>query len=275
MSFLGSLVSGLTKRVLPPLLLAWSCGASAAYPEKPITVIAPFGVGSVVEGTFRVIFDEASKILGQPIVMENRPGAMSRLGVIAMRTAAPDGYTFAVGSDTLHVAQPVLDSNFKLRPGQEYEPVSFLFSHSLMIVGNPRLPFKDIKGLVSYAKANPGKLNMAVATGSATHLPLATTGTSRWNAYQQAPTMTEAGYGMTQSVWYNVIAPAGTPQEPASRFRAAIAQAMKTPAVVNKLKDGYFSAVGAEMSPAEFIRKVDAETVTWTPVLRQSGIKLQ
>lgn len=327
MRLFGSLILGFTKRLLPPLLLAWNCSASGAYPERPITVIAPFGSGSVVETTFRVILGETSKILGQPIVIENRTGGMSRMGVLALRNAAPDGYTFSIGSDTLHVLQPILDSSFKLRPGKEYEPVAFLFSHNLVVVANQSMPFKDLKGLVAYAKAHPGKLNMAVATGSSTHfaallfaaatstdltivpyksqndfipdlmsgrvdvtttamglkgqtdagqlLALATTGSSRWSAYPETPTMTELGYAMSQSVWYDVIAPAGTPRDVVTRFNVAIRQAMKTQVVVNKLKEGYFSASGSDMLPAEFVRKVDSETTTWTPILLRSGIKLQ
>jgi tripartite-type tricarboxylate transporter receptor subunit TctC len=143
--------------------------AFAAYPERPITVLLPFGAGVAIEVMIRAVCEEAGKILGQPVVVENRSGALQRLPVLAVRRAAPDGYTLGVGTDSVHVAQPVIDPTFSMQAGKDFEPVAALISLPLVIVSNPSAPFRDIKGLVAYAKANPGKVNFAVPTGSTSH----------------------------------------------------------------------------------------------------------
>ncbi|GAA4353741.1 tripartite tricarboxylate transporter substrate binding protein BugE [Variovorax defluvii] len=143
--------------------------AFAAYPERPITVSLPFGAGVAIEVTIRMVCEEAGKILGQPVVVENRSGALQRLPALAVRRATPDGYTLGVGTDSVHVAQPVIDPTFTMRPNKDFEPVAALISLPLVIVSNPSVSFRDIKGLVAYAKANPGKINFAVPTGSTAH----------------------------------------------------------------------------------------------------------
>jgi tripartite-type tricarboxylate transporter receptor subunit TctC len=141
----------------------------AAYPERPITVSLPVGPGVIVEGLLRTICEEAGKILGQPIVVENRSGAMQRLPALAIRRAAPDGYTLAAATETVHVAQPIIDSTFSMRPGKDFEPVAALFSLPLILVSHPSAPYRDFKGMIAYAKANPGKINFAVPNGSTPH----------------------------------------------------------------------------------------------------------
>jgi tripartite-type tricarboxylate transporter receptor subunit TctC len=160
----------LTRRAFAALAALSAMRANAAaYPERPITVAVPFGAGVAIEVLIRAVCEEAARTLGQPIVVENRSGALQRLPVLAVRRAAPDGYTLAVGTDSVHVAQPIIDPAFTMRAGKDYEPAAALIALPLVLVSNPGAPFRDLQGLIAHAKANPGKLNIAVPTGSTAH----------------------------------------------------------------------------------------------------------
>jgi tripartite-type tricarboxylate transporter receptor subunit TctC len=164
-----STTARLTRRAFAALAALGALRAFAAYPERPISVSVPFGPGVAIEVMIRVICEEAGRILGQPVVVENKSGALQRLPALAVRRAAPDGYTLGIGTDTVHVSQPIIDPAFTMRPGKDYEPVAGLISLPLVLVSHPSLPFRDMRGLIAYAKANPGKLNVAIPTGSTPH----------------------------------------------------------------------------------------------------------
>lgn len=147
--------------------------AAQDYPNRPITLINPGGSGSSSDRFMRVIATEASKILGQPIVYENRPGANNTLGIGAMRSARPDGYLLSITQDTVLTAQPILNPEFKLELGKDYVPVAVLLDQPLIFVTNSGAPFRDVKGFLAYARANPGKLNFAAIPGSISSLTAA------------------------------------------------------------------------------------------------------
>ena len=172
MTATGIIDSGVTRRVFAVAIMNCALpafAAFAAFPDRPITVSVPFGPGVTVEVLIRAICEEAGKILGQAIVVENRSGALQRLPALAVRRATPDGYTLGVGTDTVHVSQPVIDPRFTMRPTKDYEPVAALFALPLVLVTHPSAPYRDVKGLVAYAKANASKINFAVPMGSTAH----------------------------------------------------------------------------------------------------------
>ncbi|MBM3346774.1 MAG: hypothetical protein FJY55_09820, partial [Betaproteobacteria bacterium] len=136
------------------------------YPSRPITVIINSPAGSLMEGTFRTVMAEASKLLGQPLLVENRGGANGRLGVMAVKSAPPDGHTLTIANDAIIITQPVADPSFQMELGRDYQAIAFLGEFPLVLAARPGVPFKDLKGLVTYAKANPGKLNWAVTPGN-------------------------------------------------------------------------------------------------------------
>jgi tripartite-type tricarboxylate transporter receptor subunit TctC len=140
-----------------------------AFPNRPISLVYPFPAGNVLDVSLRAVSAEASKMLGQPIVFENRPGAKTRLGVAAIAKAPPDGHQLSVAIDALMVGQPIADPDFKMVAGKDYAPVAFVLEFPYLLAASALVPFRDIAGMISYAKANPGKLNIAVAPGSASH----------------------------------------------------------------------------------------------------------
>ena len=100
--------------------------------------------------------------------MESRPGANLRLPILAMRKAAPDGYFLAAVNEALVVTQTIADPDFKLAPGTDFSPIAFLMSFPLVVAANPGQPYKDVKALIAYARANPGKINFGGGQGSIT-----------------------------------------------------------------------------------------------------------
>ncbi len=161
--------------IFAPALLCLSLGAqndsrAQAFPTRPITVIYPYAGGSTTEAGARSISAEAAKILGQPVVFENRPGANGRLGLKDLIAARGDAHTLFWGSDGLMVIQPIADPDFKLEVGKDYVPISLGIQLYLTLVGRAGLPYRDAKGMIAYAKANPGKINFAHGgTGSSGH----------------------------------------------------------------------------------------------------------
>ena len=150
-------------------LLAASEVAAQAFPSRPVTIIIPFTTGTPVDTALRAIGAEAAKPLGQSVVIENRPGANGRLGVNAIRAARADGHVLALVFDTLLVAQPILDPGFRIESGKDYAPVILLVDFPLLLVTNAASPFRDVNGLIGYAKANPNALNIAGTAGASSY----------------------------------------------------------------------------------------------------------
>jgi tripartite-type tricarboxylate transporter receptor subunit TctC len=129
------------------------------FPARPITLIFPFSPGSAGDLFTRALASEGSRTLGQPIVVENRPGAGGRTGMNAIVSGQGDGYLLSFANLGMCVIQPLASTSFKLEPGKDYTPVLLVFEGSQAVYANPSVPFRDLKGLIAYAKANPGKLN--------------------------------------------------------------------------------------------------------------------
>lgn len=139
-----------------------------AWPSRPITFSIPFASGSNVEVLMRAMSVEVGAALGQPVIVESRPGANLRLPLLAMKKVPADGYFIAGVNDALMVTQPIADPNFRLEPGRDYVPVSFLMSFPLVVAAHAGQPYKDIKGLLDHARANPGKINFGGGQASIT-----------------------------------------------------------------------------------------------------------
>ena len=140
-----------------------------AFPTRPINLIYNNTPGSGPDVMGRLKAGEAAKLLGQPLVYENRTGANGRLVLAALKAAAGDGHVLGLVSDGLVVSQPIADAGLQLEVGKDYEAVSVLFESPFVLVSRPALPFNDLKGLVAYAKANPGKINFSITAGASSH----------------------------------------------------------------------------------------------------------
>ena len=166
----------LFRRSLPTIVAAMLIGAAAAaraqdYPTRPITAIVPFAGGSASDVVSRILFEHMSKSLGQPIVVENRPGAGGNSGTADAAKAAPDGYTI-VGSGSGPVAANVtLYKHLDYDPQKDLVTISPFASFTIVVVASSKLPINNLQELIGYAKAHPGELNYgSVGIGSSQHL---------------------------------------------------------------------------------------------------------
>ena len=143
-----------------------SAGALAqAWPSRPILWLYPFGE-SAATGWVRTLAQEMSKTLGQSVLVENKPGMGGRIGMNQLMAAKPDGYTISIVVPSMVAYQPLTSPTFKIEPGKSYAAITQIYNLKLNLYGSNKVPYNDIKGLVAFAKANPGKLNYG-STGTA------------------------------------------------------------------------------------------------------------
>ncbi len=140
---------------LAPSVLAQS------WPSKPIKIIIPFPPGNTTDIMARLIGPKIAERLGQPIIVENRPGASGMLGLDYVAKAAPDGYILAAGQGGNMVVLPHTSKNIPYDALKDFVPIAVSTTNYLGIVAYPEVPFKSVGEMISYAKANPGKLTVA------------------------------------------------------------------------------------------------------------------
>ena len=159
---LGICVAGLS---VAPAALA------QAYPTKPVRVVVPYPPGGVGDTTMRAIAQQLSESLGQPFVIDNKPGASQMIGADAVAKAAPDGYTLFLGSVTSLAINVSSQKKMPYDPVKDFAPVSMLYFSPMYLVVNPAVPAHSVKELIALAKAQPGKLSFAsIGQGGSIHL---------------------------------------------------------------------------------------------------------
>jgi tripartite-type tricarboxylate transporter receptor subunit TctC len=132
------------------------------YPNRPIRFILPVPPGGSVDTMARIMSEKLRQKMGQPIIVENRPGAGNLIGIDAVLQAAPDGYTFLFGPGSPVIITKLLNPNRTL-DNDTLEPVSMIATNPVVLVVHPKVPAKTLAEFIAYAKANPGKLNYAAA----------------------------------------------------------------------------------------------------------------
>jgi tripartite-type tricarboxylate transporter receptor subunit TctC len=141
-------------------LLLGAVNASAqSYPTHAITLVVPFGAGSGTDVMARTLAEELGKKLGQPVVVENRPGGASIPAAEYVARAAPDGYTLFMGGNTTHSANPHLFKELRYDPLKDFTPISRLATAGAVLIVSPKSGFASLDDVVKAAKADPGKLS--------------------------------------------------------------------------------------------------------------------
>jgi len=144
------------------------------YPNRPIRMIAPFPAGGLADVLARAVGEELAKTLGQPIVVENRPGAGGNLGADAVAKAPPDGYTLLMSSAGIPTINQFLYKSMPFDPQTAFAPVSIVADMSMLMVVHPKVPVRSVQEFLALARAQPGKLNFGSAgVGTTGHLALA------------------------------------------------------------------------------------------------------
>lgn len=151
------------------MLLSADCAAQA-YPSRPVRVIVPLAAGGTGDTLARVVSEEMARLLGQPFVVENRPGSGGVIGTADVARSAPDGHTLVSASPS-HVINPALRPKAGYDPVKDFAPITVIAYTHQLLVAHPSLPANTVRELIAYAKRNPGRLNYGSAgSGSATHL---------------------------------------------------------------------------------------------------------
>lgn len=145
--------------------------AQAAYPDRPVRIVVPFSAGGGQDIFIRVIAAKVSEGLGQPLVIDNRPGASGNIGASTVAAAAPDGYTLLLGTAATHGMNQALFKSLDFDAVKSFEPVALIALVPLVLVTHPSVPAKSVPDLIAHLKANPGKYNYGSSgTGAPLHL---------------------------------------------------------------------------------------------------------
>lgn len=153
---------------LVALAAAAQAPAFAAWPDKPIRLIWPYAAGGLGNNLARLLTEGLTERLGQPVVIDIRPGAGGTLGSTVLKNAAPDGYTIMLGTIAPLALAPGLYKNLPYDPVKDFEPIAMTFVGPNIVVVNASSPIKTFAELVAYARANPGKLAYGTAGNGST-----------------------------------------------------------------------------------------------------------
>lgn len=299
------------------LLLAGSIASAQAsdrWPTQPIKLVVPYPAGGSTDLVARQVGEQLGKELGQPIVIDNRPGGSTNIGAEAAARAKPDGYTFLFGTNA-----QVLNYHFGPKPSFELsalEPVSLVSRLAFVIAANPQVPYKTGAEFLAAAKSSPGKLTMSSAQldlyvelmgekagVKVLHVPykggaaavtdaisgqvntvfalvpvmlphiqggklkaLAITSPKRSSALPDVPTLSEMGIDYDLTIWYGLMAPAGTPKAIVERLAEATKKVMSEPELIARIRAGGSEPVTSR--PDEFRAQLRQENTFWQTTAR-------
>jgi len=167
----------LTALAAAPLATApFAVLAQAAWPSKPVRIVVPFAAGGTTDILARALAPELQRVFGQPFIVDNKPGAGGNIGAAEVAKSAPDGHTLLMGTVGTHGINQSLYPKLPYDPIKDFAPVTLVAAVPNVLVFNPakaeRLGIRNVADLIKYAKANPGKLNMA-SSGNGTSIHLA------------------------------------------------------------------------------------------------------
>ncbi len=295
--------------------------AQGNWPDKPVHFITPYPPGGSSDIITRFVADRVTKLLGQPVIVENKPGAGATLGTEYAARAAPDGYAFFVTPmATVTIAPWLRKVGYSL---DSFVPVAKLSSPYGLVTTRKDAPFNNYKEFVASAKANPGKYTFASngvgtvvhltgvllhkQTGiEAVHVPykgavesmtdlmggridlmydpvtaprvkagelkgLATTSDQRNPELPDIPTLKEQGFTIDSGSWFGIFAPKGTPRAIVDRMAEHMRQVLQSPGVREQLQ---LSAMYPDYEgPADFARRVQADSARMREVIQKEGLK--
>src|SRR6516164_4417741 len=283
--------------------------ARDVYPSRPIHIIVGFTPGAAADITARVLGESMGPILGQQIVVENKPGAGSSIAAAYVGHEAKDGYTLFLATLSIIVNQ-IINPNPSFDLTRDLAPVALLASVPVILVVNPDSDVHSVADLIGLAKSKPGQVLHATVIGSLPHLaselfaqragikwthpikvltfspastvvgqiaagklrPLATASHKRSRALPDVPTLEEQGIAdFDTSLWFGLFAPAGTPGPIINKLADAAPKALQTPQAENALrKQGFEPLNGGPDKFSDYIRR---ETARWTEVAQNAGLR--
>jgi tripartite-type tricarboxylate transporter receptor subunit TctC len=310
--------------------IAAPAAAQDSYPSKPIRMIVPFAPGGASDFVGRVLQKRLFELLGQQVVVDNRPGAAGNIGVEVAAHASADGYTLLLGNIGTMAINPSLYPSFPVKPARDFVPVTQVVDVPGALVANPALPAKRVSDLVAYAKARPGALNFASpGAGSLARLDMelfmheagikmvnvpfkggagpavtsvvsnetqlmfvslssivslaqqgrlrliAVVAPQRVTVVPGVPTLAESGYkDITGGAWQGIFVPRGTAPAIVARLFDVAKKTLADNDVKARLQAGGVEVV-ASASPPAFSDFLARETMLWSKVIMQAGIRAE
>ena len=319
-----------TRRTLLASLAVAAAGAlplgalAQNFPTKPITIIVPFSAGGTTDILARIVGQGLTTELGQSVVVDNKPGAGGNIGGSLAAKAAADGYTLLMGTVGTHAINQSLYKKIPFDPVKDFAPLSRVATVPNLLVAHPSQPFKTVKEMIAYAKANPGKITFgSPGSGASPHVsgelfksmtgtdllhipykgsapamtdllggqtsvmfdnmpsaiqhvrsgklrPIAVTTAKRSPELPDVPTIAEAGVpGYEATSWFGMFAPAGTPKPVLDKLHAALIKVLNQADVKKKIAEQGGDVVAE--TPAQFAAFIQAESVKWGKVVKESG----
>jgi tripartite-type tricarboxylate transporter receptor subunit TctC len=247
-----------------------------AFPNKPVRLICPFPPGGAVDIASRSIAAELSKLLGQPVTVDNRPGAGGNIGATEAVRAAPDGYTIFMTTSGIQAINPSLYKKMPIDPNKDLQPISALVSLNNVLVVHPSVPAKNLKEFTDLLRANPGKYNYASSgSGTSIHMSaemykyLTKTFMTHIPYRGSAPALTDLLGGQVSIMFDNI--PSSLPHIKSGKLRAIATTGAKRDATLPDLPTlaeagvkGYESGVWFGLAagsnvPKELVEKLSVE----------------
>ncbi len=317
-------IRALCRAALPAILIAAAAPANAQqYPNRPIRVISPYPAGSASDTVTRVVLDQVSQLIGQPMVIEMKPGAGGATGFATVARSDSDGYTLVTSSSSM-ATESVLHSKLSYDPVKDFAPVVLLGTSPSILVASAKSGFKTVADLVAAAKAKPATLTFASAgIGSSSHMAaerfrlaakidvrhvpfkegglvqvmagnidfyfiplaaaasalgsdklvvLAVSSPTRVPRLPNVPSVVEAGYpDAVFRFWNGLSAPAKTPRAIVEKLHDVTEQALKDPALKEKLAK--LGVEPAQLSVEEFDKFFKDDLAATVDLAKKADIK--
>ncbi len=302
-------------------VLATPIAQAQTYPTKPIRIISPYSPGGLGDLVPRAIGAGLTELLGQQVLVENRPGASQAIGMQLVAKSPADGYTLVYGSVTSLAINPAVTKDLPYDPVKDFAPLSLCVTTPLFLVVHPSVPAKNVKELVALAKRQPGKLTFASGgNGSSNHLAgellkllagvellhvpykgagpamsdvmaghvdmmlgaaglaearagrvkvLGVTSAKRAASAPDLPTLAESGVpGYESTIWFGLLAPAGTPQPIVNRLSQEIGKVLQQ----KTLRDRFNTVDLTPTTPEGFAAHIQREIPKWRKVVTEAKI---
>ena len=295
-----------------------------SYPVKPVRIISPYPPGGLGDLLPRAVAAGLTELLGQQVIVENRPGASQIIGMQAAAKSPPDGYTLVFGSVTSLAINPSAQKNLPYDPVKDFAPVSLCVTTPLYLVTHPTVPANSVKELIAIARARPGRLTFGSGgNGSSNHLAaelfkslarvellhvpykgagpamidvmaghidlmfgaaglteskagkvrvLGVTSAKRSAAAPNVPTLAESGVpGYEATIWFGLLAPAGTPSAIVTRLSNDINKVLSQP----RMREQFNTVDITPTSPDGFASLIKREIPKWRSVIERAKITIE
>jgi tripartite-type tricarboxylate transporter receptor subunit TctC len=262
---------------------ALSPAQAQAFPSRPIRLVVPFPPGGAFDAVGRPWAEKIKPVLGA-VVIENIGGGGSSLGAATVTRAQPDGYTILLGGTQTHVNEALLKAKPLYDPGKDLDPVVGVASYFLGIAVHPAVPIQNLRELIAYAKANPGRLSYGHAgVGTIQHL----TG-ELFKTRAEAPDIVPVPYRGTGPAIADLVAgqvpmgivgvtgPSACSRRPEPRSRSSIRSrtALADPAYQQMFIEAGMEAT-ADSNPDKFRQSLADDVALWGPIVRSLNLKLE